>query len=143
MSKLYEGDVVAWAREQAALLRSGRLERIDVLNIAEEIDAVAKSEQRELASRFAVLLCHLLKWQFQPARRSQSWQRTMRDQRSAIARRLAKMPSLQALLSDEEWLADAFNDAVRLASDQTGLDEFPDTCPWTVQQILHPDFQPG
>ena len=143
MSKLYEGDVVAWALEQAALLRAGRLERIDVLNIAEEIEAVAKSERRELASRFGVLLCHLLKWQHQPVRRSQSWQRTMRDQRSAIARHLAKMPSLQPLLDDEEWLSEAYDDAVRLASEQTGIDEFPDTCPWSVNQILDPGFAPG
>ncbi|HEY0488355.1 MAG TPA: DUF29 domain-containing protein [Telluria sp.] len=142
MSNLYEGDVVAWAYEQAALLRSGRLDRIDALNIAEEIEAVARSEKRELASRFAVLLCHLLKWQFQPARRSQSWQRTVRDQRTAIARVLAKMPSLTPLLDDEEWLSDAFNDAVGLASEQTGLEEFPDTCPWTIKQILAPDFLP-
>jgi hypothetical protein len=143
MSHLYEGDVVAWAYEQAALLRSGRLDCIDALNIAEEIEAVAKSEKRELASRFAVLLCHLLKWQYQPARRSQSWQRTMRDQRAAIADVLAQMPSLKPLLDDERWVAHAFNDAVRLASEQTGLEEFPDTCPWTVRQFLNPDFLPA
>lgn len=142
MSKLYDGDVVAWARKQAALLRTGRLERIDAFNIAEEIEAVARSEQRELASRLAVLLCHLLKWRFQPARRSQSWQRTVRDQRAAIARRLVNMPSLQPLLDDEEWQSDAFNDAVRLASEQTGIQEFPSTSPWTIQQILDPDFLP-
>lgn len=143
MSKLYEGDVVAWAYEQAALLRSGEFDRIDALNIAEEIEAVARSEKRELASRFAVLLCHLLKWRFQPALRSQSWQRTMRDQRAAIASHLAKMPGLNPLLDNEEWLAQAFNDAVLLASEQTGLDEFPDPCPWTIQQILDPDFLPS
>lgn len=143
MSNLYDGDVVAWALEQAVLLRSGRLAEIDVCNIAGEIEDVAKREQRELASRFEVLLCHLLKWQFQPARRSQGWQRTMRDQRAAIGRRLAKMPSLQPLLDDEEWLADVFNDAVRLAFEQTGLEEFPGTCPWTINQILDPGFQPG
>ena len=143
MNKLYEGDVVAWALEQAALLRSGRLDCIDTLNIAEEIEDVARSEQRELASRFAVLFCHLLKWQFQPARRSQSWQRTVRDQRAAIASVLAQMPSLMPLLDDDAWLAHAFNDAVRLASEQTGLEEFPETCPWTIIQILDPEFLPG
>lgn len=143
MSKLYDGDVVAWAYEQAALLRSGRLEQIDRLNIAEEIEDVAKSELRELNSRFAVLICHLLKWQFQPTHRSQSWQRTMRDQRVAIERRLAKMPSLRPLLDDQEWLSDTFNDAVRLASEQTGINEWPDTCPWPIRQILRPDFLPG
>jgi hypothetical protein len=142
MSNLYEGDVVAWAYEQAALLRSGRLDRIDALNIAEEIEAVARSEKRELASRFAVLLCHLLKWQFQPARRSQSWQRTMRDQRAAIADLLAQMSSLKPLLDDEKWLARAFNEAVQLATEQTGLEEFPEAAPWTIAQILDPGFRP-
>lgn len=142
MSNLYEGDVVAWAYEQAALLRSGRLDCIDALNIAEEIEDVARSEKRELASRFAVLLCHLLKWQFQPARRGQSWQRTIRDQREEIADVLAQMPSLKPLLEDEKWLAHAFNNAVRLAAEQTGLEEFPATCPWTIKQILDPDFLP-
>ena len=99
MSKLYDGDVVAWAYEQAALLRSGRLEQIDRLNIAEEIEDVAKSEHRELANRLTVLLCHLLKWQFQPTHRSHSWQRTVRDQRAAIERRLAKMPTLRPVLA--------------------------------------------
>lgn len=143
MSKLYDGDVVAWAYEQAALLRSGRLEQIDWLNIAEEIEDVAKSEYRELASRLAMLLCHLLKWQFQAARHSKSWLRTIRVQRTFIAKRLAKMPSLRPLLDDDDWLFEVYEDAVQQAARQTGLDEFPDTCPWTISQILDPDFLPS
>jgi hypothetical protein len=85
---LYDRDIIAWANEQARLLRAGHLDRIDIEHIAEEIEDVGKSEQRELASRMAVLLAHLLKWQFQPQRRGRSWQRTIRDQRNGIARRL-------------------------------------------------------
>lgn len=142
MTKLYDDDVVAWALEQAWLLRAGQFSRIDADNIAGEIEDVAKSEQRELASRFALLLAHLLTWRFQPVRRSQSWLRTIRDQRTAIARRLARMPSLKPLLEDPEWLEDAFNDAARLAAEQTGIDEFPHACPWTVAGILNPGYLP-
>lgn len=53
---------MAWANEQAALLRTGDLSVIDVAHIAEEIEDVGKGEQRELASRMAVLLAHLLNW---------------------------------------------------------------------------------
>jgi hypothetical protein len=63
MGTLYEKDVVAWASEQAALLRAGQFSAIDVEHIAQEIEDVGKSEKRELASRMAVLLAHLLKWQ--------------------------------------------------------------------------------
>ena len=51
MNTRYEADVVAWAQEQAALLRAGRFSEIDIANIAEEIEDVGKSEKRELASR--------------------------------------------------------------------------------------------
>ena len=65
----YETDVVAWASEQARLIRAGRFDLVDREHIAEEIEDVGKSEQRELATRMAVLLAHLLKWQHQPERR--------------------------------------------------------------------------
>jgi hypothetical protein len=55
MSTRYETDVVAWANEQASLLRAGRFELLDRDHIAEEIEDVGKSEQRELASRMSVL----------------------------------------------------------------------------------------
>ena len=64
MGDLYERDVYAWAREQAALLRAGQLSDADILNIAEEIESMGRSEKRELVSRLTVLLLQLLKWQF-------------------------------------------------------------------------------
>ena len=61
MSTTYEQDVAAWANEQEALLRAGKLQNIDIERIAEEVEDVGKSEQRELASRLAVLLAYRLK----------------------------------------------------------------------------------
>lgn len=79
----YDADVVAWANEQARLIRAGRLDQLDLEHIAEEIEDVGKSEQRELASRMAVLIAHLIKWQYQPERPSNSWRRTIKEQRKA------------------------------------------------------------
>ena len=61
----YEQDIVAWANEQATFVRNKQFDLLDLEHIAEEIEDVGKSEQRELASRMAVLLCHLLKWKYQ------------------------------------------------------------------------------
>jgi len=69
----YETDIVAWTNEQAQLVRAGRFELLDLEHIAEEIEDVGKSEQRELASRMTILLAHLLKWQFQPEQQGRSW----------------------------------------------------------------------
>jgi hypothetical protein len=138
MGTTYETDVIAWANEQAALLRSGQLSAIDIENIAEEILDVGKSEQRELESRMAVLLAHLLKWEFQPERRGSSWEETIDTQRSRIERRLRKTPSLKASLSDADWWADAWDDAMDEASKETGISRktFPKNCPWKVDNIL-------
>jgi hypothetical protein len=48
MGNLYEDDVIAWAEQQAALLRRGAWSQLDIDNIAEEIEDVDKSEKREL-----------------------------------------------------------------------------------------------
>ena len=134
----YERDVVAWSIEQARLLRAGRFDEIDIEHIADEIEDVGKSEERELASRVAVLLAHLLKWQLQPALRGASWERTCREQRKRVARRLAKPPSLQPALDDPEWVDDVWGDAVTLAAKETGLDitNFPEICPWRLADVL-------
>ena len=142
MGTLYERDVVAWASEQAALLRAGRLSDLDIEHIAEEIEAVGKSEKRELASRMAVLMAHLLKWQHQPGRRGSSWARTIRVQRKSIAAAVQQTPSLQASLGNVLWIEGAWDDAVTKAIDETGLDCFPETCPWTIEQVLSSEFLP-
>ena len=47
------------------MLRAGKLSALDIEHIAEEIEDVGKSEKRELSSRMAVLLSHLLKREYQ------------------------------------------------------------------------------
>jgi hypothetical protein len=144
MGTTYEQDVVAWANEQAALLRAGKLSAIDIEHIAEEIEDVGKSEQRELASRMAVLLAHLLKWQFQPERRGSSWQATLRIQRDGIERRLRKTPSLKPMLKDAEWISDMWGDACQVAANEAGIGVsiFPEACPWPMEAVLSRDFFP-
>jgi hypothetical protein len=139
---LYEADVIAWANRQAALLRAGRFDELDIEHIADEIEDVGKSEQRELASRMAALLAHLLKWQHQPERRGSSWRRTIRDQRTGIARRLRRTPSLAGCLQDDEWWDDAWADGVYAAGRETGIENFPEQRPWTTEQILDDDWLP-
>lgn len=138
----YEEDVVAWASEQARLLREGRLDLLDIANLAEEIEDVGKSEQRELVNRMAVLLAHLIKWQGQPGRRGASWQITIRNQRRGIARRLDETPSLRPKLNEPAWWAGVWDDAAAQAAEETGLSDFPDTCPWGPGEILDQAWLP-
>jgi hypothetical protein len=138
----YEQDIVAWANEQARLIRAGRFDLLDLEHIAEEIESVGKSEKRELASRMAVLLAHLLKWQYQPVRRGSSWEKTIKVQRKEIVYEITDTPSLKPLLSNTEWMDLIWGKAVSIAMDETGLDSFPENCTWTPEQILDQAFFP-
>jgi hypothetical protein len=138
----YETDVLAWSREQARLLRAGQFGLLDLEHIAEEIEDVGKSEQRELASRLAVLMAHLLKWHYQPERQSASWQRTIKEQRRALAFHLKQVPSLQTRLADAEWLGAIWADAITRAIEETGMGGFPEECPWAVADLLNQDWLP-
>ena len=139
----YEQDINAWAMEQARLLRAGRFELLDIEHIAGEIEDVGKSEQRELASRMVVLLAHLLKWAFQPERRGASWQKTITAQRKDIRYALDESPSLVPKLEEARWLDMVWARAIAQAVNETGLDCFPETCPWAIQdEVLAESWLP-
>ncbi len=141
---IYEQDFQAWALENAALLRQGRLADIDVLHIAEELESMGASERRELQSRLRMLVRHLLKYQYQPERRGKSWLLTIGHQRDAIEILLKQSPSLRPLLDDAEEMADIYTKAVRDAVIETELDRhlFPVRCPYAIDQLLDGDFLP-
>lgn len=142
MATKYNDDVITWANEQAAFLRAGNFAALDIEHIADEVEDVGKSEQRELESRMALLLAHLLKWHVQPERRGSSWETTIRNQRKAVALRLKKTPSLKADFGDEEWWDVAWGDAVYRAEQETGLKDLPSNCPWSADQIMDAGFLP-
>lgn len=138
----YERDYYAWLSTNAELLRHGKLSDIDAENIAEELETMGRREKRELISRLTVLLVHLLKWQFQPSRRSKSWQNTILLQRSDVDDLLDESPSLQGEL--DNILSRAYTRAKLIAEDETGLDRtvFPETCPYSVDSVLDQRFLP-
>ncbi|MEO7494368.1 MAG: DUF29 domain-containing protein [Massilia sp.] len=74
---LYEADFVLWVEEQARLLRAQQFSSLDLPNLIEEIEAMARSDRRELRNRLAVLLAHLLKCQYQAEKKSSGWLGTM------------------------------------------------------------------
>ncbi|MBV9735409.1 MAG: DUF29 domain-containing protein [Acidisphaera sp.] len=138
----YERDFYAWANRQAALLREGRVVEADLEHIAEEIASMGRAEKRELVSRLAVLLLHLLKWQAQPGLRSNSWRLSIAEQRIRLADHLEDNPSLRPLLP--EGLQTAFRLALLRAQRETGLPDqkFPQECPWSAEQAMADGFLP-
>jgi hypothetical protein len=143
-TELYEEDFYAWTQTTAALIREGKWHDLDREAVAEEIESLGKSDWRELASRIAVLLRHLLKWRYQPERRQRgrSWRSTIWEQRSRLRRLLRQSPSLAPLVP--LTLQEEYAEARQRAREETGLPlaTFPPACPWTAEQVLDVDFWP-
>ena len=142
MKTSYDTDMVAWTNEQAALIRGGHLDQLDLQHLAEEVEAMGAREKRELRNRLAILLQHLLKWQFHPARRSDSWTTGMFEQRLNIHDILEDSPSTSAILEDR--LDSSYHLAVAQAASETGISwhVFPKTCPYTLAKALENGWLP-
>jgi Domain of unknown function DUF29 len=140
---LYERDYYSWALEQAEHLRARRLAELDLDNLAEEVEDLARREAKELQSRCETLLAHLLKWEFQPEHRSHSWAGTIRRERGKIAEHLADNPGLKSRCA--ALFARAFGSARADASIETNLpvDRFPAACPYSYEQAMDAAFWPG
>lgn len=139
----YEEDFARWSAEQAALLRAGRFDAVDLENVAEEIESLGRSDRREIRNRQEVLLRHLLKWEFQPDKRKAGWRSTILEQRRQIKLLIEESPSLQAYpVSQLAW---CYGLARSKAADEAGLPEsmFPEECPYEARQILDEAFLPG
>lgn len=134
LSDLYTSDETAWLEAMARLALERRDTELDYEHLAEYLSEMAGRDRREVESRLAVLIAHLLKWQFQPEKRSRSWRLTVEQQRQEL-RRLLCSGTLRN--HAEASLADAYIDGVRQAAIETGLaeSEFPDACPYTLTHV--------
>jgi len=132
---LYERDETAWLEAMAELARDGRAEDLDLGHLAEYLFDMARRDRREVESRLAVFLSHLLKWTYQPDHRSRGWRATVIEQRQEL-NRLAGRGVLRN--HAQEVLADVYTEAVERAAAETGVarDRFPAECPYTLDELL-------
>jgi len=142
IEKKYEKDFYAWTVHNAKLLREGKLSEVDIEHVAEEIESMGKNEKRELINRLAILIAHLLKWQFQEERRSNSWKYTIEEQRDEVLELLEESPSLKHEI--EEKFDRAYRKAILWAATEMGVNKslFKEECPYTLNKVLNKDFYP-
>jgi hypothetical protein len=138
----YDTDFYAWAQAQAAALRAKDWAALDIEHLAEEVEELRKTERRAVRSQLRLILSHLLKWVYEPARRSESWRGTIANGRVLVQEALEDLPSLARELPDlGTW---AYPRARRDAAKDTELPltTFPETCPWALEEVLDEDFWP-
>ncbi|MBG1266871.1 DUF29 domain-containing protein [Nostoc sp. WHI] len=139
---LYDQDFYLWIETTAKQLKEGRFSEVDLENLIEEIECMGRSEKHALASNLVVLLMHLLKYKYQPEKRSNSWKGTIREHRRRLTITFKDSPSLK-LYFQEVW-TECYQDARKQASDETSLslDTFGVDSPFTADECLDEDFLP-
>ena len=141
-TSLYERDFCLWVEEQARLLREGRFDQLDIANLVEEVEDLGIGEKKAVRNNLVVVLKHLLKYRYQPGRRSRSWLSSIAEHRRRLRNDLKTSPSLR--LYAHEHFEECYQDSRRQALIETGLepDALPIAPPWSLEQALDPDFLP-
>ena len=70
---LYEEDLYLWSQAQAALLRAGRFDELDLENLIEEVEDVGGALRRSVRNRTITIMVHLLKLQHSPSTDAAGW----------------------------------------------------------------------
>jgi hypothetical protein len=141
-STLYEQDYFLWLDRTIEYVQKGTLDRLDLSALIEELQGMSNSEKSALESNLRILLMHLLKYRYQPDKRTNSWRFTIREHRKRLLKAFAKSPSLKRYY--ESVFAECYQDGRELASDETGLSlaAFPEDSPFTLDDTLNLDFLP-
>ncbi|MCC5606406.1 DUF29 domain-containing protein [Nostoc sp. CHAB 5834] len=142
-SHLYKTDFYTWTQEQVSLLKAKQWDQLDTVNLIEEIETLGRRERQELRNRLGILLGHLLKWQFQPEKRSNSWLGTIREQRVQIKLLLQDSLSLKPYLNEVFFSVYELGLALAIRETELGEQVFPEICPYTLDQTLNPEFLPN
>ncbi|WP_051328925.1 DUF29 domain-containing protein [Geminicoccus roseus] len=145
---LYETDYYLWARQQAEALRQLDRERwngpLDLKQLAEEVDDLAKRDRNACRSQVVRIIEHLLKLDHAPASLPQAgWRRSIFDARAQLEADLT--PSLRAVLAED--LPDLYLRGRRGAAfsmeehgEQDAADGLPAEPPYTLDEVLRDGF---
>jgi hypothetical protein len=141
MADLYDTDFYAWIQEQVRLLASRQFNVLDLDNLVEEVESLARQERHLLCHRLETLLTHLVAWWGHSEERCSRWAVTIMHQRSELQDILADSPSLAVEALEE--LAEAWAWVRERSAAEWRYAVFPESCPWTLAQLLDDGFWPA
>ncbi len=150
LEELYEKDFYAWTRRQAKALRALAKTRpnvpVDWRHLIDEVEGLGRNEWHAVRSQLRRLIEHLLKLARSPAcdpRRG--WVMTAVYARQELADRLTATlkrrlrRELGAIYAEARRAAKR---ALELYDEHEAASRLPEACPWTLEQILDPEFFP-
>ena len=139
---LYDRDYSLWLETTAQQLRKRQLDDLDIDNLAEEIEAMVKSEKRSLRSHLEVVLMHLLKYKYHPQKRTNSWHYTIYEHRDRIEKAFQDSPSLRPYF--DTVFEECYKVARKKVAIEMGMEiaRFPEVSPFSTVETLDEEYLP-
>lgn len=84
ITSLYDRDFYLWLQTTINILKEGKFAEVDLENLLEELESMGRSDKNALKSNLKVLLMHLLKYKYQPEKRTNSWRYIILEHRQRL-----------------------------------------------------------
>ncbi len=142
LKELYEIDDYLWLQETVNLLKSRKFNLLDLDNLIEELEYLGSEKKHQVSSLLEQIIRHLLLlqyWDSEFDRNSNHWSAEIVGFRTQLRNRMTS--NFRNYLTEE--LDKIYRDAAKYVSKKSGLNVFPEQCPYTLEQLLDEDWFPS
>jgi hypothetical protein len=143
LQQLYKTDDHLWLLQTIELLKQGRFDELDLENLIEELESLAKRDKRQVKSLLEQVIRHLLLLQFwnqEYDRNKNHWRSEIRSFRVELKDRLTS--NLYSYLSS--IFTTIYEDALGYVQEKTGFTvNFPAECPYSLEEVLDINYLPN
>ena len=141
LKELYEIDDNLWLEETVKLLKEKRLNELDLENLIEELESLARRDKLAMASLLQQIIRHLLLleyWDTEYEMNRNHWESEIVSFRFQIHDRMTT--NFYNYLGEN--LPSIYGKALKYVQKKSRLDSFPESCPYTLEQLLNEDWFP-
>ena len=144
IKSLYEQDYFLWLEETYKMLENDQTKELDFLHLKEEIFSLGNEQRRKVDSYLRQLLIHLLLYQYwdsEKDRCAKGWQNEIDNFRFELELLLRSRTLYNYFLQEiEEIYVKSRRQAIKKSELPSNL--FPESCPFSADALLDPEFLP-
>lgn len=141
LKDLYEIDDCLWLQETVNLLKQQRFAELDLENLIEELEDLGRERKYQVESLLEQIIRHLLLleyWQYEYERNYRQWRSEIVNFRTQMNKRMTT--NFRNYLHDN--LPVIYQQARKYVQEKSGLDSFPPSCPYTLEQLCDETWFP-
>ncbi len=141
LKDLYEIDDSLWLEETIKLLKEKKFNELDLDNLIEELESLARRDKFAMSSLLEQIIRHLLLleyWDSEYERNSNHWEAEIVAFRNQISDRMTT--NFYNHLAQN--LTSIYKKALKYVQKKSRLTNLPLECPYTLEQLLDEDWFP-